>query len=220
MSITVVTPAPDQLLTSIDAVKLTLDLSGVSKDNLLEDLIRAASDWVSRYCGRTFGKEEVTEKVVGKGVPEILLSRTPIVSISEVLYKGSVQDGVVIQDSQAGIVFLDTGFTSSEISFNTITPHPSSYGREDWSFTYEGGYVLPSWFVTGEERNLPYDLERAVINLVKTSYHKVDIDETLKSYRIGDTTITWANANEAIGTVGASMPGSARDVLNYYRRAF
>lgn len=220
MSITVVSAAPDQLLTTIAAVKTTLGISGSDQDAFLTDLVKAASDWAARYCGRVFGKETVTENLVGKGVPEILLSRTPVVSLSTVLYGTGAVTDVSITDAAAGVLFRLAGFTSSELSYNTISPHPSNYGEEKWHFTYVGGYVLPNWEVSGESRNLPYDLERAIISMAKTMYRNRDFDESAKSYKIGETTIQWNSVQAAAAEAGSSLPRMSKDVLDYYKRAF
>lgn len=219
MSIEVIVAAPDKLLTTVAKVKATLGISSTDQDELIEDMVRAASDFVVTYCGRDFARQRVRESIVSKGTPELLLSLTPVINIEFVDYDDSEITDWVLYDKEAGIIQRRNGFQSTNLPFHTIDRAPSSYHEKRWHVTYTGGFVLPNWDVSEGTRNLPYDLERAVIDMVKTQVKTAPIDGNMRSYKIGDTQITW---DRSLGETGAGgiIPNSALSVLNYYRRPF
>lgn len=218
MAIEVITPAVDNYLTSVDKLKLILGISDNSQDSLLEEMIKQASDLIETYTGRVFAEEEVVESLPGKGTPDILLSRTPIINVTSVKFDTTETPGWVILDKDAGIIQRRDGWLNTNLSWATISPHESSYYENRWHFTYTGGYKLPS---AGAQRNLPYDLERACIEISKTYHEQAQMDGTLESYKIGDTSVKWAKRS-ASGSGGefSSIPNIALNVLDYYRRAF
>lgn len=222
MSIEVIEAAPSKLLTTVDAVKRTLGILTDTQDELLEEMIAATSDFIVRYTGREFARQVVKESLPGKGVPELLLSLTPVVDIIGTTFKGADAGPVILVDRESGVIQREGGFYSTSMSWTVMAPHPSGYYRNDWVIHYEGGYILPGWGESQGKRNLPYDLERAVIDIVKSQMLTKNLDGTMRSYRIGDTTIHWDRSavSSGAGAVAGLVPGSALAVLNYYRRAF
>lgn len=224
MSIEVLEPAPDKLLTTLAKVKLTMGITSDETDEVLEDMIAAASSFVMRYTGRDFALQTVKESLEGKGLPRLMISLTPIVDVDKIELDDSVIEGWTIEDREAGFIQRAGGFMSTNLPFGTIDRFPSPYGEKRWHITYSGGYVLPNWGVSQgygqDEVNLPADLQRAVIDMVRSQFSKRRLDGTMKSYRIGDTTVTWDVSNAGSGNVGALIPGTALSVLDYYRRVY
>ena len=173
----------------------------------------------------------------GKGTREILLSLTPIVTIDS-LY---LDDGLV-PDTSYRVVDADMGSVQSDLGFrgsyyankDSWGDFPSTEAKEVFFFTYDGGYVLPGWGTSHGDRTLPFDLERAIIDTVRMQYKSkgtgsgggIVWDGVMKSYKIGDTAITWGDGSGGSGSggnsgdVSAYFPPSALAVLNWYRRAF
>lgn len=222
MSIEVIEAAPSTLLTTVDTVKRTLGITVDTQDELIEEMIAATSDFIVRYTGRDFARQTVKESLPGKGVPELLLSLTPIINIEKTEFKGSDAGPVILVDRESGVIQREGGFHSTSIGWPTINRHPSGYYRYDWEVTYDGGYVLPGWGTSHGNRTLPYDIERAVVDIVKSQMLTKNIDGTMRSYKIGDTTIQWDRSalSHASAAVTGLVPGSALAVLNYYRRVF
>lgn len=222
MSIQVLEPPPSKWLTNLEAVKLTLGISDNSQDELLGSLIAAASDFVKSYTGREFALQTVKESLAGRGLPDLILSLTPIVEVEKVEFDDTEIEDWVVLDKEAGFIQRKAGFTSTIIGYNTINRFPSSYEEKRWHVTYTGGYVLPSFGCSQGQRNLPHDLERAVIGMVKTAVSAVQLDGTMKSYKIGDTSVTWDRSisSESVPGLASLVPSSALAVLNYYRRAY
>ncbi len=220
MSITVVDPAPNTLLTTIEAVKRNLGITDANQDEPILDMIQQNSDFIASYTARTFARQNVTEKFVGKGLPNVQLSITPIISISELALKGAAVTEFTIDDAEAGIIQIETGFTSTEIAWNTIDRAVSPYAVKDWTCTYIGGYTLPSWQTTGIPRDLPFDLERACIEMTKSTFHNATIDGSIRSYKIGDTSVTWDKSPSSGGMNNAGIGTVAANILDFYKRAF
>lgn len=221
MSITVFQEGPDNLLTSLAKVKLTLGITNSDEtyDELLEDFIKESSDFIENYTGRKFGLATVRESVVGNGLPDILLSRTPILEVLEVMLDETAYTDYTVYDKDAGILQRTLGWTSTNIRHDLISPHPSSYGEKRWHITYTGGYVLPSWMGSSGDRDLPYDLERACIELVKTDFYNRSRDGTITQYKQGETSVTWKQSSwdQERGEL-ANLPSRAATVLAYYKR--
>ena len=220
MSITVVDAAPNELLTTVEAVKRNLGITDPDQDEPIMDMIRQNSAFIKSYTGRTFARQNVTETFVGKGLPNIQLSITPIISISAMTLKGAVVTGFTIDDPEAGIIQIETGFTSTEIAWNTIDRAVSPYAVKDWACTYIGGYTLPSWQTTGIPRDLPYDLERACIEMTKSTFHNATLDGSIRTYKIGDTSVTWDKSPSSGGVNNAGIGTVAANILDFYKRAF
>jgi len=103
-------------LTTLDAVKRHLGLSGSESDTLLGELIDAASEAIERYCGREFDEVERTEYHDG-GSAAVVLRARPVSTVASVhddpargFSDGSLVDpGRYVVDGLAGIVELETG---------------------------------------------------------------------------------------------------------------
>ena len=125
-----------------------------------------------------------------------MLARRPLVSISEVRLSDAIVLAALykIDDAGAGILFKETGWQSTvlmQTAFEAfIPPRP---GEPDWAVDYVAGYIMPG-FSTGV-RDLPFDLERACIEIVKTLWHRRKDDPLVKSQRIGDASETLFSAD-------------------------
>lgn len=209
MGITIVTPATDHLLTTVERIKVELGLSSGDDDLLIESYIEQMSAQIASFTGRTFAKEQVKETMGASGVPEILLSLTPIVSVEGITFDGVAVTDFSILNDKAGILFREVGWTDTSIPWNTFDSHPSPYKRPDWEFTYTGGYVLPNWQTVLDPRTLPFDLERACIDMIKILYKGKSLDSSVKRYRVGDTDVSFDKE------AGLFTP-TIRSVLSFY----
>lgn len=231
MSTTIIVPAPTRNLTSLATLKRMLNIVDDSKDEELAMVIAASSDYVCNYCGREFAMQTVREELKSAGTPELLLSLTPIINIDQVAYDDVSVDGWTLYDADAGIIQDVPNFRSTMLRSTTWDDHPSSYGRKRWSVTYTGGYVLPDWGESQGDRTLPFDLERAVLDLCRATYAQSQLDPSvldpnMSKYKIGDTEITWGGRSKQTGgsgnrdNSGGLLPPTSKAVLDYYRRAW
>lgn len=226
--IEVLEPPPSRDLTTVAKMKLLMGIadSDTSKDEILADMISSISDFVIRYTGRDFARQVVREKLPGKGTPELILAITPIVEVTSVKYDGQIIDDWTLLDREAGFIQRRGGFKSTNIPFGTIDRAPSGHYEYLWEVEYEGGYILPGWGSSQGTRNLPFDLERAVTESVKSYFMSRSLDGNWKSYKIGDTAISFGAAASLSGGSGAAaaaasgIPVTALGILQWYRRSF
>lgn len=173
--LTVITPSATYDLTVLATVKERLGLTDTSNDTLLNHLISAASGKAATYCNRVFAKEQVSETfrlprfhhhthIAGVSRPPLLeLKRYPIVTVD------AVTEGA-------------TTLTSADYEFEAETGLIYRLDGNDtrWHWTgpkivieYTAGFALLD--------GLPYQLEEAVIELVKVAWFGRKRDPMLRN---------------------------------------
>ncbi len=188
MALTVVTPAASTALTT--KARVALELSGIG-ETLADALIAEASAAIVRYTHRPFAREDYKETVAAFGGSLLQLSRTPIVSVATVARDGEVILDFTIDDADAGQLRRDEGGSwpwSAGLAWNlTATPAPFS---EEPRFTveYTAGYLLPE----DVGRDLPEDIERACIELVRAVFMASGRDPAVTREQLGDFSISFA----------------------------
>jgi len=214
MTVTVTSPAANKRLCRLADLKRELDLIGdITYDKLLFDMITQASDYIVRYTGREFAKETISETLPARGGFKLVLTRTPIVSITQILKSGIVVDSSTysIDDAEAGILFRKSGWTDTSFTESFITAWPSSEGRRDWQVDYVAGYVLPE--DPSGSSNLPGDIQRACILLAKTWFLDRKSNPDIQSVRIGD-------AEETRFSRSSGIPPTVQKLLDPWKRVY
>lgn len=210
MSITVVSSAASEDFTTLARVKEALEISSTADDAFLSTLIVEASDLISQYTGRRWPRETVEEKLGASGTPSLMLSRTPVQSVDWVQLDGSsvASTSYEIEDADAGILFREDGWQDTRFSRAAITLHPTSrYKRKDLTVRYEAGYVMP-----GEGgRDLPWDVEKIAVAIVRDWYFSRDTDPNVKAESIGDVSVNYAS--------GRTVSPSVFKALARYQRS-
>lgn len=171
MGVTITSAASSQALTTIARIKTELGISGSGDDSLLTDLVLDASDYIVRYCGRTFVKETVTETLPSSGGVFLVLSRRPISSISEIRFSGDVVDSsdYEIHEADSGIVYRSNGWSSTQATYQSITLREMpSTGQNLYAVDYVAGYTTRA--MDAVYYDLPLSVERACIELAKQWY--------------------------------------------------
>lgn len=166
----ILTPAATQDLTTLAAIKAELQLTDSSDDAVLADLIRQSSSMISTHCRRIFGKETVRETfqfTYGSCGHVLLLQRTPVVEIIS-----------VHEDDR---LLLDTDYMVDEQTGRLIRVYAGH--QVDWwpiraTVDYIGGYELLA--------ELPYDVERCCLDMVKRLYFSRNRDPSLRGEKILD----------------------------------
>jgi len=204
----ILTPAANRQLTTLAAVKgeLGIPMSDVSQDTLLTSFIDQASDAIVTFCGRPFAKEDYRETLPGYGTNRLMLSRTPIVTVSSVVADSEIITDYLLENPEAGILFRKRGWRWAPTLGWNITWHPVG-SSEDLNFVveYTAGYVLPGDQGT---RTLPHDIERACIETVKAWYSAKERDPAITGERIGDYQVSYAQG----------LPTSVVQLLTPWRR--
>jgi len=190
MTVTVTTPAVHKEFTTLNVVKDEMLITGSSEDAVLVDMIRQSRDLIVRYCNREFARETIQETLDSDGTVNLMISRTPLVSITQIKDDGTTISSTLysIDDADAGIIFRESGWTTTQLWGHNIEAFPIHQGRRDWEVTYVGGYIMPG--STEGTVTLPYDLERASIDIIKSKFYQRGDDPTIQSEKVGDASIT------------------------------
>ena len=149
MAVTIETAASSQDLTLLATLKTELGITGTGEDTRLTALITRVSDEIARYCGRVFGKEEITETLPGVLAFRLVLSRTPLVSVTTVSNDGTALAAAdwAIEDREIGFLWRDVGWGSNiPLATGTIARTRSrQLGERVWQVLYHAGYYLPGF---------------------------------------------------------------------------
>lgn len=172
--LTVITPATNIRLTTVATVKAELGITGTSDDAWIDDTIDRASDTITRYCNRSFAAETVREVVyLDRPTEALLCSRFPVAAVIEI-GAGSTMNGAFGYEIER-----ETGLLHS-LNSTTVDRIPWPAGKI--TVNYTSGYVLPG----DDGRDLPHDVERAAILLVKAAYFARTRDPLIKSETVPD----------------------------------
>lgn len=183
------TAATRTALTTLSALKAELDLTANGEDVYLRNQINAVSALVCQYLDvavagdgtRTLGREVLVETVRldrrSYGLPSrmysnaigrstIVLSRTPVVSIASVVEDDEAVDPANYEVNGANGILqrLDNGLPRDFWATKTVV-------------TYTAGWLLPG----DSARNFPFEIEDAVIKLIKAERFARKRDPLLKS---------------------------------------
>lgn len=201
MALTVIEPAVETKLTTLETVWDALAISPGAADPFLDLSIDQASDAIRTWCNRAFAVEKVRETIhpAAWGKP-LMLSRWPVVEITSATVNGKVENVASFEAEDSGhLLWLD--------AHGCRTSWPS--GRI--VLEYRAGYVMPGQ--TG--RTLPNDIERAAILLVKTAYFGRDRDPQIKTETVegvGSTSYGFAGLDR-----GFTLPPEVEGLLSRYR---
>jgi hypothetical protein len=199
--LTVVASAASMALTTLEAVKAALSIAGGDDDTFLSDLIDQASAAAAAYCNRVFGLETVAETFrIDRATDLLVLSRWPVASVVSIVAGGAwlAADGWEVDADNGDLYRLGTADQ-----------------RKVWPIgktvvTYSAGYVLPG----AEGRDLPADIEAAVIALVRLAYARRGADPLLKSVGLGDARMDYYSA--PLGSEGG-LPAEVAGTLDRHR---
>lgn len=215
MSLTVVSESTNSNLTRLETVKRELSISSTdySSDKLLWDMIGQASDYIRDYTDRDFHLKTLDETMPSKGGNYLVLTHTPIKTINYIELDGSSIASTLyeVDDPEAGVVWKEGGFDHTVITRNFITAEPTRYGRRDWKVRYQAGYNLPG--STG--RDLPRNVERACIEIVKSWYSRRQQDGSVRREEVGDAVVEYFE-----DSISMAAPKNALDLLAPYRRHY
>lgn len=206
--VTVTTEAGETKLTTLARVKAELGIADGSKDSILTSKIDEASSDIGAYLGYSVKRETVSERfwqAPQTELPEyLILDRTPVATITSV----TVDDVAV--DSDEYRLDPDTG----QLYRLDASAYPSTWEiQKSAVIVYVGGYLLP-----GEtNRNLPYAIEAAAVDLVQSFWFAKGRDSLIKSEEIPGV----MRQDFWVGAVGQSgeLPPSVQSKLAPFRRA-
>lgn len=233
MPIVVVTRPLSRALCTVDRVMAEID--GLTDRARAADLIDEATGIIERACQRPygFGLAEYDERLDADGDFELQVEVVPLVRVASVMYAGvAVQDYEII-DTEQGLLHRDIGWQMSSV-IDTFTRVVRS--RYDFALRYAAGYRLPNDdepFVCADTvelddvadddqvavQTLPYDLERACIELVRALFVEAPAVTAgaVVEERIGDHTVRFADRSSDPGLV---LPPRVERLIGQYRKVY
>ncbi len=213
--LTVVTPATNFNLTTLADVKAELGLTDSTQDALLSSLIQRASRAVVNYCQvGEFAQQSYTETLPAYNTNWLVVSRTPIVSVSQITYDGGVIDPAqyTVERPLAGMIFSPTPwFWTAEMGVVLgMDVLPNSELRR-YQVNYVAGYNLPD--DATQTTPLPFDISEATIETVHAWFYARQRDPYLVMERVGDLQLQYAQPQGRL-----ALPPGAMDLLSNYAR--
>lgn len=208
----------DNALCTLTGVKLELGLTVATHDAVLERLINVASDAIASYCGRPLHyTASLTEKVPGRGGQILLVTRTPIVTLTSIkLYATSVATTSTtlesstyrIKDAAVGSIAFPGGVVWSAPHVPGAIEPALLPGAEDlvYEVAYNGGWVSPAQAGT---RTLPYDIEQCALDSVVATWRRRGQYTGLQ---------TESEAQDEAPLSGLLLPKAVLATLQRYRR--
>lgn len=167
---------------TLSSIKSELGIVGSAQDLRLQALLEQASGFINEYCGRSFKRDVYVDNVVayGNGSP-LQVKNTPVIAIISIMLDGVVvpASSYQIDDANCGFIggnWIDTAI----IARGTMGVIYNGMRKKRYSVTYEAGYLLPD----DVNRNLPYAIEKACIELVRGAYIATGRDIGIKSESI------------------------------------
>lgn len=144
--------APYTRLTDLQSVKDALDITVTTFDNILRDLIDAATAAIVSYCHRPFGREAYTETLPGFGGINLQLRRTPIVTVSTVTVNSATYTDYSIGEAGRGWLYRQAGWSWTVQCYMGLSgggawldrgqPLPNQE-EPQVSVSYVAGYIMP-----------------------------------------------------------------------------
>ena len=198
--LTIVTAATVRALTTRDAVKGDLSLSGSGDDAWIDAQILAVSASIEAWCGRVFARETVAETWRNFCQEMVILDRAPVASITTV-----IEDDVTLAasdydlDAQKGVIYRLSGDCRTW------------WRAQKLVVTYAGGFLLPSQVGA----NLPADIERACRLAVVSAFQQRGRDVMIRSE--SDTNIGSVSYLDPRGGTEA-LPPQVAGMLAPYKR--
>jgi hypothetical protein len=99
-----------------------------TENKLLDSFIVAASDWIEKYCRRTFTARQYDELYDGCGERELYLRQFPVLSVERVAYAPETVleiENTSGSNQRATVTVTDTGLTLIRVASGTTTTDTS-----------------------------------------------------------------------------------------------
>lgn len=191
------------------ALGITTSTADGTLDGLyVTDLISRASEWAETYIGYPLVAQVYSETVRAAGGRHLMLGRTPIRYVLRVFDSSSTCEAIEltstdyrVEDPDAGLLSRDAGFQWSNVQETFLVPYAMpNMDRKPWLVEYAAGYLLTgaatsdtiySTVSTSTGRDLPYDVEQAVVSRVLEWYEGA---AGVTSKRVGDLAITYSES--------------------------
>ena len=185
------------MLTTLDKVKIQLNIVWNDQDTKLIQLIDQANSFILNYTGRVLEETLLTELYNGNGEQKFMLNNFPVTSITSFQYNtGTLWTPVWTDfdidsywlDKTTGIIYIQ-GWVCRGV--NKIK------------------CIYTAWY-----NPVPSDLENACISLVWYYYN------TSKSQGIASESLDGASVTYSNNAIGSTIPNEIIQTLNLYKKIY
>jgi hypothetical protein len=212
-------------LTTLSTVKEELG-SPSGQDSTLERYIRQASDLFRQLTGRQwYDIDGYQERVAGyQGKRLAVYDHLPVESVNkiEIQVDGAFDEvdptAYEIEDAESGFIRrIDGGSWELTESFiQNIEPQFTGENLKLYRVDYDGGYVTPEDAdQNNKTRDLPYDIEDAVIDLVVDKFRKKGQSGNVSSESIMSVSIDYDTTTDMEDVINGTTPAFSRTVKQY-----
>jgi len=154
----------------------------------------------------------------------MILARPPINSITSVVYSGSTIDSseYEIHNANSGILYAVAGsWGRTGLYYGDISQtRAMGMERKLYTVTYDGGWYTPKQDDDDEDvtRDLPYDIEQAVLYVVAYMRRQMGRDPSVASESLLSSSVSYASVGGAGGSdwLTTQIPAAA-SILSRYR---
>ena len=203
--------------------ELNIPTATTTDDTYIERLIGAMTQFAETFCRRRFYYDAaITEYVAGFGTAYLQLARPPITSITSVTLDGSTISSSNYSVNgllNSGLIYSEVGWANTGLVGSGITKnHTPGTEQKLYTVVYKGGWVTPTQDGTGSPvltRDLPYDLEDAVIQLVAYRYRQRGRDQSIMSESLLNASVSYKQPFVTAETLKTLLP-NVYDILRGY----
>ena len=168
-------------LTTLEDTKEYLEIEGTDSDNLLQQLIGAASQFVKTETGYEWVETTYKELIDGERTETLILTQKPIISVVSLVINGETisSDNYYIYNESGMLKRADIGIYNVGYTHHSRKGLLFPRGQQNIEVEYKAGY-----------EDVPHDLQKAVWSMVNAVLEGKEY-EGLESYSIGDESMKW-----------------------------
>jgi hypothetical protein len=207
-------------LTTLDAVKAELEITDSSSDSILQRYIHVVSDRFVAACNRNFHYVEDHEEQLSDAASAYLSPSDfdNIQSVSKITYDGTEVPAAHYTLQDNGLIVHESGsWEDTRYLIEGPLPYISpQQARPLYVVTYTAGYVTPKQEDDDPSltRNLPYDLEEAIIKEVAKLYFQQGRDTTITAMNVLSAQVRFQNTKPGEDLVTQAF----KDAVKKYSR--
>ena len=183
-------------LTTLEDTKEYLEIDGTDSDNLLQQLIGAASQFVKTETGYEWVETTYKEMIDGERTETLILTQKPIISIESLVINGETIDNYYIYNESGMLKRQDVGIYNVGYTHHSRKGLLFPRGQQNIEVEYVAGY-----------EDVPQDLQKAVWSMVNAVLEGKEY-EGLSQYSIGDESMQWDSK---------SVPQEAMQTIQKYK---
>lgn len=196
----------ESMASDTDSLRRFLGTTTTAEDVRQTAAIKAATRWAEGYVGYPLFAASYRETVASYSSRRLMLSRTQVRAVRQLLDLPSTDDGEEILSSEfavdrdAGFLVRDEGWEwSAPVEYNLTGTPRAGHELEPWLVDYVAGWTLggidtasANWSTqagtTSTGRTLPEDIEEAVLSKAAALF---DGTENVDEEQLGDLRITY-----------------------------